>query len=156
MEGIPNRSNEQQNTEEVHKVEITVNSERHHVFPGAYIVSTFKEIIGVPESDILEESHDEHFKPLNEDEKIEVEGGEVFRAVLREHKVEVTVDNKKHHVFPGPYVVSTFKEIVKVPAAKVLEEAVNGELKLLDDSQTITIKGAEVFISHVRTGGSSK
>lgn len=156
MEEIPNRNNDSQNPEDVHRVEVTVNGERHHVFPGPYIVSTFKEIVRVPESDILEESLAGHFKQIGDDAKIDVKGGEAFRAVLREHKVEVVVDNKKHPVFPGPYIVSTFKEIVKVPAAKVLEEAVNGELKLLDDGQTITIEGGEVFVSHVRTGGSSK
>jgi hypothetical protein len=75
---------------------------------------------------------------------------------MREHKVEITVDNKSHHVFPGPYIVSTFKEIVHVPATKVLEQAIDGELKLLDDSATIIVSAGEIFFSHVRTGGSSR
>ncbi len=49
MEEIPNRNNDSQNPEDVHKVEVTVNGERHHVFPGPYIVSTFKEIVRVPD-----------------------------------------------------------------------------------------------------------
>ena len=93
---------------------------------------------------------------LEDPATITVNGNEVFTSRMREHKVEVTVDNKAHHLFPGPYVVSTFKEIVHVPATKVLEQVVGGELKLLDDAATIELKGGEVFISHVRTGGSSK
>ena len=48
------------------------------------------------------------------------------------------------------------KKVVKVPSSKVLEEVVQGELKTLDDSSQIEIKGGEVFFSHVRTGGSSQ
>ena len=84
---------------------------------------------------------------LEDPATITVNGNEVFTSRMREHKVEVTVDNKAHHLFPGPYVVSTFKEIVHVPATKVLEQVVGGELKLLDDAATIELKGGEVFIS---------
>jgi hypothetical protein len=71
-------------------------------------------------------------------------------------KVEVTVDHKKHHVEPGSYVVAKFKELVNVPASKVLEEVIHGELIPLDDNALLEIKGCEVFISHVKTGGSSR
>jgi hypothetical protein len=71
------------------------------------------------------------------------------------HKVKVTVDSKSLEVRPGEYIVSAFKEEVKVEAAKVLEKLVDGEWKPLDDSATITIGGGEEFMSHVRRGGSS-
>lgn len=147
---------QEQNHHDEHKVEVTVDHKAHHVYPGPNVVSTFKEIVHVPASNILEEILHGHKKPLDEGATIEIKGGEVFISRLREHKVEVTVDHKPHHVFPGPYVVSTFKEIVDVPASKVLEQVISGELKLLADNETIEIKGGEMFISHVRTGGSSR
>jgi len=75
----------------------------------------------------------------------------------RHHKKEVvvTVDGKTDDVPEGTYVVSEFKRLVGVDASKELDEVVRGELKPLDDSQKIHIKGGEVFISHARQGGSS-
>jgi hypothetical protein len=70
-------------------------------------------------------------------------------------KVTVTVDGKSYHVPEGTYVVSEFKKLVGVAPSKELDEVVHGELKPLDDNQTIHIKGGEVFISHARQGGSS-
>lgn len=70
-------------------------------------------------------------------------------------EVDVVVDGKTHHVREGTYVVSEFKRLVGVDPSKELDEVVHGELKPLDDNQTIHIKGGEVFISHARQGGSS-
>jgi hypothetical protein len=138
------------------KVVVKMDDHQHHVYPGPYPVSTLKEILHVPASDIFEEIFDGKAAVLAEDAKTTIKGGEIFISRLREHKVEITVDHKPHHVFPGSYVVSTFKEIIHVPNAKVLEQVVTGELKLLADDATIEIKASEVFISHVRTGGSSR
>ena len=71
------------------------------------------------------------------------------------HEVRVTVDGSVHEVRPGEYLISKFKELVGVDAAKELDEVVHGELRPLDDNAHIHIKGGEVFVSHVRTGGSS-
>ena len=93
------------------------------------------------------------------EEEVAVQEGEEHKHPHEhhhKHKVEVTVDHKKHTVEAGHYVVAKFKDLVKVPASKVLEEVVHGELKPLDDNATIDIKGCEIFISHVRTGGSSR
>jgi len=70
-------------------------------------------------------------------------------------KVEVTVDQKKHRVRPGEWVVADFKREVKVDAALELDQIVDGQLVPLDNGATITIRGGEVFISHVPQGGSS-
>jgi hypothetical protein len=72
-----------------------------------------------------------------------------------EHDVAVTVDGVKHEVHKGEYVVSHFKKLVGVDAARELDEVIHGELKPLDDNARIHIKGGEIFVSHVRTGGSS-
>jgi len=70
-------------------------------------------------------------------------------------KVEVTVDTKHREVRPGEWVVADFKNEVKVDASRILEQVVNGQLVILQDTQTIEIKGGEVFVSHVPQGGSS-
>jgi hypothetical protein len=72
-----------------------------------------------------------------------------------EREVQVTVDNVKHEVHRGDYLVSEFKRLVGVDPARELDEIVNGELKPLDDNAHIVIKGGEGFVSHVRTGGSA-
>lgn len=69
--------------------------------------------------------------------------------------VTVTVDTQPKTVHRGSWIVADFKKEVGVDATRALDEVVGGELKPLDDSQRITIKGGEVFISHVRQGGSS-
>jgi hypothetical protein len=65
------------------------------------------------------------------------------------------VDGKPVRVLEGNYVVSEFKRLVGVDAARELDEVVHGELRPLNDNQVIHIKGGEVFISHARSGGSS-
>ena len=70
-------------------------------------------------------------------------------------EVSVTVDGTKHLVRRGDYVVSAFKQLVGVDPARELDELVDGQLKPLDDNSHIEIKGCEVFVSHVRTVGSS-
>ena len=70
-------------------------------------------------------------------------------------QVKIDVDNHPDHVAPGTYVVSPFKELIKVPADKDLDEVIDGTLTPLDDNAYVTIQGGEVFFSHVRRGGSS-
>jgi hypothetical protein len=83
-------------------------------------------------------------------------GAQPAGNVGRRHELaKVTVDGHLHEVPRGEYVVSEFKKLVGVDAARELDEVVHGELKPLDDNARIEIKGGEVFVSHVRTGGSS-
>ena len=72
-----------------------------------------------------------------------------------EKDVSVTVDGRSQTVPEGSYKVSEFKKLVGVDPSKELDEVVHGELKPLEDNQSIHIKGGEVFISHARQGGSS-
>lgn len=69
--------------------------------------------------------------------------------------VTVTVDTQTKTVHRGSWIVSEFKKEVGVSADRALDEVVGGEFKPLEDTQRITIKGDEVFVSHVRQGGSS-
>lgn len=69
--------------------------------------------------------------------------------------VTITVDNVAKEIAPGEYVVSVLKEKVGVPPNYELEQVKNGRMVPLDDNAKIHIHGGEVFISHVRRGGSS-
>jgi len=71
------------------------------------------------------------------------------------HEVTVEVDGHPKRVPPGTYIVSEFKVLVGVDPSRALDEVIDGRLKPLRDDQRITIKGGEVFVSHVRHGGSS-
>lgn len=91
-------------------------------------------------------------------EQTEAVGGEGHLALPADRQkktVTVTVDGKEVQVLEGNYVVSQFKQLVGVGAARELDEVVHGELKPLNDNQVIHVKGGEVFISHARSGGSS-
>jgi len=69
--------------------------------------------------------------------------------------VTVTVDTLPKTVHRGSWIVSDFKKEVGVDSSRALDEVIGGAFKPLDDNQRITIKGGEVFVSHVRQGGSS-
>ncbi len=69
--------------------------------------------------------------------------------------VTVTVDGAQKRIHRGSYVVAELKAALDVDPSRALDEVVNGEFKPLDDTQRITIKGGEVFVSHVRQGASS-
>lgn len=71
------------------------------------------------------------------------------------HLVPATVDGEIKRVIRGKYLVSDFKAVVGVPSDYELDEVVAGEFRPLADDATIHIKGEEVFVSHVRRGGSS-
>jgi hypothetical protein len=134
-----------------HKVAVTVDHNLHHVYPGPYVVSTFKEIVRVPGSDILGRVVDGRAVAVDDSATITIAGGDVFISRLREHKVEVMLDGQRHHVFPGPYIVSTLKEILDVPKDKVLELAVSGEPEPLEETATVDVKGGETFLSREKT-----
>jgi hypothetical protein len=69
--------------------------------------------------------------------------------------VTVTVDTKAHMVRKGRYLVSDFKRLVGVDPSYQLDEVVNGQFVELKDSEKVSIKGKEVFVSHVRGGAAS-
>ncbi len=71
------------------------------------------------------------------------------------HTVDIHVDNRKVVLQPGPYDVPTFKKVCGVPLADDLDQLVNRKLKPISDADTVHIEGCEIFISHVKDGGSS-
>lgn len=71
------------------------------------------------------------------------------------HTITVTVDGHAKQVRPGNRLVSEFKQEVGVDASLAIDQVISGEFKSLNDSDHVHPKGGEVFVSHVRTGGSS-
>ena len=69
--------------------------------------------------------------------------------------VQVMVDGVAKTVKKGKYLVAEFKDVVGVSGDYELDQVVGGKFEPLDDSDSIHIKGDEVFVSHVRRGGSS-
>lgn len=69
--------------------------------------------------------------------------------------VTVTVDTKPHSVRKGRYLVSDFKRLVGVDPTYQLDEVVHGEFIERKDTEKVSIKGKEVFVSHVRGGAAS-
>lgn len=92
----------------------------------------------------------------NEEGHVLNENGEHGHGDEHGHKhVKIEVDNHQKHVQAGTYVVAAFKSLVDVDAAKDLDEVIDGTLTRLEDNASVTIKGGEIFFSHVRHGGSS-
>jgi len=71
------------------------------------------------------------------------------------HLVPVTIDNRTVEVQSRQWMVSQLKDALGVDASRELEQMVDGKLVPLDDNAKIHIHGGEVFVSHVRGGGSS-
>lgn len=71
------------------------------------------------------------------------------------HLVTVTVDGTPRPVPKGKYLVSEFKALLDVPVEYELDRVEAGRFEPLADDASLHIKGDEVFVSHVRRGGSS-
>lgn len=69
--------------------------------------------------------------------------------------VTIIVDDRRHEVRAGSWVVSDLKAAVGVDPAKVLAEITPHGLKDLDDNATIEVREGERFMSHARSGGAS-
>lgn len=73
-----------------------------------------------------------------------------------EHKlIEVKVDEKLFTLEKHKYLVSEFKQLAGVPPDYELDHVADGIFVPLVDSTEIHLKNGDVFVSHVRQGGSS-
>ena len=70
-------------------------------------------------------------------------------------KVMVTIDNKEVSLHRGRRAVAEIKSEGTVPQAYDLEQVIEGVMTPLDDNESVTIKGGEVFVSHPKDGESS-
>ena len=71
------------------------------------------------------------------------------------HEVTIIVDDHKHRVRGGTWIVRELKAAVGVDPAKVLAKITPHGLEDLDDNARIEIHEGERFMSHARSGGSS-
>lgn len=69
--------------------------------------------------------------------------------------VDIHVNNSKVVLHAGRYEVPTLKTVSGVPLADDLDQLVECKLKHIPDDGTVHIEGCEIFISHVKGGGSS-
>lgn len=79
----------------------------------------------------------------------------VLHTPEKGHVVIVTIDNTKKEIHRGDYIVSDLKVILGVPPQKELDIIKDGNLDPLADNAHIEIRGGEVFVSVIHTGGSS-
>ena len=70
--------------------------------------------------------------------------------------ITITVNNIERKIHRGSQTVSEIKTVGQVPQADVLSEVINNKPKDLPDDGRVTIKGGEIFVSHPRSGGSSR
>jgi hypothetical protein len=69
--------------------------------------------------------------------------------------VQITINGVSRVIHRGRRTVIEIKTIGEVPSADELEQLIDGKLTPLADDGAVTIKGGEVFMSHVRSGGSA-
>lgn len=67
----------------------------------------------------------------------------------------ISINSKSFRIHRGRNTVVEIKRVGGVPLADELEQLIDGKLVPLTDDGAVTIKGSEVFISHVRDSGSS-
>jgi hypothetical protein len=68
----------------VKEVTVTVDSKSHRVPEKTYVVSEFKKLVGVDPSKELDEVVHGELKPLDDNQKIHIKGGEVFISHARQ------------------------------------------------------------------------
>ncbi len=69
--------------------------------------------------------------------------------------VDIFVDNKKVVLHPGDYDVATVKKLAGVALADDLDQLIECKLVPIPDDAEVQICGQEIFIAHVKDGGSS-
>jgi hypothetical protein len=66
------------------EVSVTVDGKAWRVPEGTYVVSEFKKLVGVDPSKELDEVVHGELKPLDDNQKIHIRGGEVFISHARQ------------------------------------------------------------------------
>lgn len=91
------------------------------------------------------------------EEKSKQEEGQNEHINKHEHEplVSITVNSTTYKIHRGHRTVAEIKITADVPLADDLEQVVDGKLIPLSDDGALTIKGHEVFLSHVKDGSSS-
>jgi hypothetical protein len=67
-----------------HEVVVIVDSHKKKVVAGSWIVAEFKKAVGVDESRALDQVVGGEFKPLEDNARISIKGGETFVSHVRQ------------------------------------------------------------------------
>ncbi len=105
--------------------------------------------------EVIQHFHHQQTEVIDPSTEVDLRRPGVEKFTTEPKMVQVTVDSQPKTVQAGSYVVSAFKTLVSVDAAKALDQVINGEFRELSDQQTVQISGTEVFVSHARRGQSS-
>jgi hypothetical protein len=73
----------------------------------------------------------------------------------RQDIISIQVNGSSVSIHRGHQTVVAIKQAAHVPLADALEQIVDGRLVPLDDNGAVTLKGDEMFVSHVRDCGAS-
>ena len=71
------------------------------------------------------------------------------------HTVDIFVDNSKVVLHSGHYDVATVKKLAGVALADDFDQLIECKLVPIPDDAKVHIRGHEIFIAHVKDGGSS-
>jgi hypothetical protein len=82
-------------------------------------------------------------------------GGGGDKPDATKHLVTINVDGKEQQIEKGKYEVADLKKLFGIPADYELDQVINGTFEPLANDASVQIHGGEVFVSHVRGGGSS-
>ncbi len=73
----------------------------------------------------------------------------------RKDFVKITINDVEKEIHRGNRTVVEIKEVGSVPLNHMLEQVIDGILTPLDDNGSVVIKGDEIFVSHIKDGGSA-
>lgn len=69
--------------------------------------------------------------------------------------VTVSINNRSYTIHRGRQTVVELKQLGAVALAEELEQVLDGVFTPLPDDGAVTIKGGEIFISHVRASAAA-
>lgn len=72
------------------------------------------------------------------------------------HTITISLDGEKRKVLAGAWIVRDLKSRLEINPAKVMAEITPQGLKGLDDGATIEPHDNDEFMTHARSGGSSR
>lgn len=69
--------------------------------------------------------------------------------------VSITINDVDKEIHRGRKTVEEIKKIGGVSLNHMLEQVIDRKLTPLDDNSSVVIKGGEIFVSHIKDGGSA-
>lgn len=90
---------------------------------------------------------------MEREDKVDKSGGQGPKE--DKHLVTFNLDGKDREIEKGKYRVSDLKSRFGIAADYELDQVIEGKFEPLANDAEVKIHGGEVFVSHVRGGGSS-